>query len=316
MCKSRLAFGISFSCCWFNRNNLNRVTEHRRLPCSSKQSQIRSPRAKFCFQGWGFDNLAGHLVQRSAASSVKFFSSFLIRVSHAATPRRVPLAVTPQEESGSIFFTRPFASWKQQQCPPAAEPACFSQLLWVLCSRPLTTSNGLCWPRNWWQKASGFSLVGGDNRSLAPLAPALPPQLQGHAAGSSPASPPPHQSPNILFHEAVFCPAPAFPAASQALRLRLPFLTSRGPCQPVSPALSLTAALPSTVAAPTPCLQGTLSFLRFFFPLSLVKTLNSVAPGVDPRGMLLVTSHCWTLHCWSQPFQHSSLAGSGKEWWY
>lgn len=121
----------------------------------------------------------------------------------------------------------------------------------------------------------------------------------------------PHQSPNILFCKAVFFSAPAFSAA-------------QGYCIPgtgfvlavVDFTRSLWAHSSRSLSNHSPALHCCHPCTTFaedtkvaeaLFPLSLVKMLNSVGPGIDPQGTLLVTNHCWTLHCWSQPFQHSSL---------
>lgn len=221
-----------------------------------------------------------------------------------------------------LLCTLPLGSWKQQQYPPAAEAACFSQLLCGLCAPgpapPLMGFAGLeTRGRKLKQVHSHGCLVEGDNHPPCPAGSSLAAAAQDAVGRLSCKGRLlahhklfPHQSPNILFCKAVFCSAPDFPATrgyciprtgfALAIVDFMRFLSARL-------SISLTAALSSTVATPAPHLQRTISLLRFFFPLSLVKTSNSVGPGIDPPGMLLVTSHCWTLHCWSQPFRDSSL---------
>jgi len=259
--------------------------------------------AEFCIRGWGFDDLAGHLVQWLTAFSWSFFSSFLIRISHVAAD---VWCLSLSHLTKSLAPSSLYPAFRKLQTA-SMFPCSWARLLLSAAPGPSPPVAGLAGRGAGDRKLKQVPAQGCPAQGMvAPLALLLQPRMQAAAsaagtccclvAGFFSAEAQTSFSTKLvsvqlqpfLLHSAV---------ASQVLGLCLLLLTLRGPCQPV--------CLPSAVAIPAP--QRAPSLLRFFFPLSLVKTLNSAGPGVDPWGMLLVTSHCWALHCWSQRFQHSGL---------
>lgn len=212
--------------------------------------------------------------------------------SHCHTSRRVWLC---------LLCTLPLGSWKQQQHLPAAEPACFSQLLCGLhAPGPAPPRMGFAvletGDKELKQVRSHGCLVEEDNHSPCPAAAASwRPQLQRHTWGLMANFIPTRAQMSFFAKLSSVEPQPFLlhgAVGSQALGLCLPLLTSQGPSEPVSPALSLTAPLPHVCRGHRACWG--------FFP-----------PVLIPEG------HCWwpaTVGLCTADCNPSSTAVSNCKW--